>query len=84
LALIDSPSITSLPVSMERLTPLITIDATRILAPASVPPEALTTDVVINHSLLGNEGEPAEKVKTTPTRRELWIVGNNGAAGIGA
>lgn len=51
---------------------------------ASVPPEKLTTDVVIHHFFHGNEGELVEKVKTMSTQGELWIVGNDDATGIGA
>lgn len=56
----------------------------RDFSPISVPPEELVADVVIHHFLHGNEGELVEKVKTMPTEGELWIVGNDDAAGIGA
>ena len=56
----------------------------RNFTPASVLPEELTTDVVIHHFLHGNEGALVEKVKAMPTEGELWIVGNDDAAGIGA
>lgn len=47
-------------------------------------PEELTTNIVIHHFLHGNEGELVDKVKTMPPEGELWIVGNDDAAGIGA
>jgi hypothetical protein len=56
----------------------------RNFAPASVLLEELTTNVVIHHFLHGNESELVDKVKTMPTEGELWIVGNDDAAGIGA
>ena len=56
----------------------------RNFAPPSVLTEDLTTNVVIHHFLHGNEGELVEKVKAMPTEGELWIVGNDDAAGIGA
>ena len=56
----------------------------RNFTPASVPPEELPTVVVIHHFLHGNEGELVEKVKAMPSQGELWIVGNDDAAGIGA
>ena len=56
----------------------------RNFAPASVLPEELTTNVVIHHFLHGNEGELVGKVKAMSAEGELWIVGNDDAAGIGA
>ena len=56
----------------------------RSFTPASVLPEELTANVVIHHFHHGNEGELVEKVKAMPTEGELWIVGNDDAAGIGA
>lgn len=56
----------------------------RNFSPASVPPKELTTGVIIHHFLHGNEGELVEKVKTMPLEGELWIAGNDDAAGIGA
>ena len=56
----------------------------RNFTPASVLPEEITDNVVIHHFLHGNEGELVQKVKTMPTEGELWIVGNDDAAGIGA
>lgn len=56
----------------------------RNFTPVSVPPEKLTTDVIIHHFLHGNEGELVEKVKAMPIQGELWIVGEDDATGIGA
>ena len=56
----------------------------RNFTPPSVLPEELTTKVVFHHFLHGNEGELVEKVKQMPTEGELWIIGNDDAAGIGA
>ena len=56
----------------------------RNFTPPSVLPEELTTDVVFHHFLHGNEGELVEKVKQMPAEGELWIAGNDDAAGIGA
>lgn len=56
----------------------------RNFTPASVLPGELATNVVIHHFLHGNEGELVEKVKNMPTEGELWIAGDDDAAGIGA
>ena len=56
----------------------------RNFTPVSVLPEELATNVVIHHFLHGNEGELVEKVKAMRAEGELWIVGNDDAAGIGA
>lgn len=56
----------------------------RNFTPPSVLPEELTTDIVFHHFLHGNEGELVEKVKRMPAEGELWITGNDDAAGIGA
>ncbi|KAF9645762.1 hypothetical protein BDM02DRAFT_3189448, partial [Thelephora ganbajun] len=56
----------------------------RNFTPPSLLFEELTTNVIIHHFLHGNEGELIEKVKTISTEAELWIVGNDDAAGIGA
>lgn len=56
----------------------------RNFTPPSVLPEELTTDITFHHFLHGNEGELVEKVKQMPAEGELWIIGNDDAAGIGA
>ena len=56
----------------------------RNFTPSSVLPEELTTNIAFHHFLHGNEGELVEKVKRMPAEGELWIVGNDDAAGIGA
>lgn len=56
----------------------------RNFTPASVHPEELTSNLLIHHFIHGNEGELVEKVKTMSAEGELWIVGNDDAAGIGA
>jgi hypothetical protein len=61
-----------------------TIVIARNFNPVSVPLETLTTDVVFHHFLHGNEGALVEKVQKMSSEGELWIIGNNDAAGIGA
>lgn len=56
----------------------------RDFTPPSALPKELTTNIVFHHFLHGNEGELVEKVKQMPAEGELWIVGNDDAAGIGA
>ena len=56
----------------------------RNFTPPSVLPEELTTNIAFHHFLHGNEGELVEKVKQMPAEGELWIIGNDDAAGIGA
>ena len=56
----------------------------RNFTPPSIIPEELTTNVVFHHFLHGNEGELVEKVNQMPANGELWIIGNDDAAGIGA
>ena len=71
-------------VQVQQLPAGQTIIVARNFTPASVLPEDLTPNVVVHHFLHGNEGELVEKVKAMPTEGELWIVGNDDAAGIGA
>ena len=71
-------------VQVQQLPAGQSIIVTRNFAPVSVLPEELAANVIIHHFLHGNEGELVEKVKTMPTEGELWVVGNNDAAGIGA
>jgi len=52
--------------------------------PPSVFPEKLTTNIAFHHFLHGNEGELVEKVKRMATEGELWVIGSDDAAGIGA
>ena len=56
----------------------------RNFTPSSVLPEELTTNIAFHHFLHGNEGELVEKIKQMPAEGELWIIGNDDAAGIGA
>jgi len=56
----------------------------RGFTPPSSLPEELTTDVVFHHFLHGSEGELVEKVNRMLAEGELWIIGNDDAAGIGA
>jgi len=71
-------------VQVQQLPAGQTVIIARNFTPASVLPEDLATNVVVHHFLHGNEGELVEKVKAMPTEGELWIVGNDDAAGIGA
>ncbi|KAF9642420.1 hypothetical protein BDM02DRAFT_3193301 [Thelephora ganbajun] len=56
----------------------------RNFTPPSFLFEELTTNMITHHFLHRNKGELIEKVKTISTEAELWIVGNNNAASIGA
>ena len=56
----------------------------RNFTPPSVLPEELTADIIFHHFLHGNEGELVGKVKKMSAEGELWIIGNDDAAGIGA
>ena len=56
----------------------------RNFTPPPTLPEELTNHVVFHHFLHGNEGELVEKVRRMPAEGELWIIGNDDAAGIGA
>ena len=56
----------------------------RNFALPSVPPQELTSNVGFHHFLHGNEGELVEKVKKLAAGGELWIIGSDDAAGIGA
>ena len=71
-------------VTIEDLPAGQTIVLARNFTPPSVLPEELTTGVVFHHFLHGNEGELVEKVKQMSAEGELWIAGNDDAAGIGA
>ena len=56
----------------------------RNFTPPSASPEELTANVVFHHFLHGNEGKLVEKVKRMAAEGELWVTGNDDAAGIGA
>ena len=56
----------------------------RNFAPPSVPPREIVANIVFHHFLHGNEGELVEKVKRMTAGGELWIIGNDDAAGAGA
>ena len=71
-------------VSVKNLPAGQSIVVARNFTPPFALPEELTTNVVFHHFLHGNEGELVEKVKRTPAEGELWVVGNDDAAGIGA
>ena len=56
----------------------------RNFTPPSTVPEELTTNVVFHHFFHGNESWLVEKVNKMPAGGELWIIGSDDAAGIGA
>jgi hypothetical protein len=77
-------ALSALEVETRELSAGQTVIVARNLAPISVPPEGISQDFYIHHYHHGNEGKLVELVKKIPQRGELWVSGNDDAAGIGA
>jgi hypothetical protein len=77
-------ALSALEVETRELSTGQTVIVARNFTPISVLPEELSQDIHIHNFRHGNEGKLVELVKNMPQGGELWVVGNDDAAGIGA